>query len=230
MLRFCSICILLLGTLILFPSAIQGPAMMSELDTLRSRVHPTDDFGIESGLFTIDSSRIARNETLSEILGRYSVSPGRIAALAEEARPLIDVRRMVAGKPYYTYQSEEDDLEYLVYQQNVSDFIVFDFSDSIAVRSGSLPIETRMMEARGVINGSLYETLLEQQANPMVAIELSEVLAWQVDFYRIMKGDAFHLIYEEEFIDEQSTGVTRILAVQFAHQGRKLLWFSVRTG
>lgn len=225
MLRFCSICILLLGTLILFPSAIQGPAMMSEWDTLRSRVHPTDDFGIESGLFTIDSSRIARNETLSEILGRYSVSPGRIAALAEEARPLIDVRRMVAGKPYYAYQSDEDDLEYLVYQQNVSDFIVFDFSDSIAVRSGSLPIETRMMEARGVINGSLYETLLEQQANPMVAIELSEVLAWQVDFYRIMKGDAFHLIYEEEFIDEQSTGVTRILAVQFAHQQENFYGF-----
>ena len=209
---------MLLGALILFPSAIQGPAEIKAWDSLRSSIHPRDDFGISSGLFTVDSLKIARNETLSDILGRYEVSASRIAAIAEEAKPLLDVRKIVAGKPYFAYQSDQEDLAYLVYQQNVSDFVVFDFSDSISVRGGSLPIETRMMEAQGVINGSLYETLLEQQANPMVAIELSEVLAWQVDFYRIMEGDAFHLVYEEEFIDNKPTGVTRILAVQFRHQ------------
>jgi murein DD-endopeptidase MepM/ murein hydrolase activator NlpD len=50
---------------------------------------------------------------------------------------------------------------------------------------------------------------------------LVDVYAWQIDFFRIQKGDWFKVIYEEKLVDGQPVGVGKILAVQFKHEGRQ---------
>ena len=71
------------------------------------------------------------------------------------------------------------------------------------------------MAASGVINSSLYASLQKHNVNPVLAIALSEVFAWQIDFYRIQKGDCFKVIYEEEFIGDESIGIGRIKGAYF---------------
>ncbi|HEX9740325.1 MAG TPA: peptidoglycan DD-metalloendopeptidase family protein, partial [Ignavibacteriaceae bacterium] len=72
-----------------------------------------------------------------------------------------------------------------------------------------------------VINHSLYSAMLRNEANPELVIELSEVFAWQIDFYRIQQGDYFKVIYEEEFVDNESIGIKNILGAYFNNSGEE---------
>jgi murein DD-endopeptidase MepM/ murein hydrolase activator NlpD len=51
----------------------------------------------------------------------------------------------------------------------------------------------------------------------MLAIELSEIFAWSIDFFGIQQGDRYKVIYQESFVDSQSIGITRIMGAWFYH-------------
>ncbi|MBN4051531.1 peptidoglycan DD-metalloendopeptidase family protein, partial [bacterium AH-315-M05] len=75
----------------------------------------------------------------------------------------------------------------------------------------------------GVINSSLWQTMIDNDINLNISLEMSEIYAWAVDFYKIQKGDAFKVIYEEKFIlsgDEgegEPAGIGRIMGAYFKH-------------
>ena len=50
-------------------------------------------------------------------------------------------------------------------------------------------------EVAGVINSSLYQTLIDINCSTGLAMEMSEIYAWSIDFYRIQKGDRFKVIF-----------------------------------
>jgi len=54
-------------------------------------------------------------------------------------------------------------------------------------------------------------------ANPMLAVELSEIFAWTIDFFGIQEGDRYKVIYEESYVDSQSIGISRITGAWFYH-------------
>jgi len=70
-----------------------------------------------------------------------------------------------------------------------------------------------------VISTSLWDAMKETKVNPMMAIELSEIFAWSIDFFGLQTGDRFNVIYEESFVDSISTGITKIFGAYFGHMG-----------
>ena len=53
----------------------------------------------------------------------------------------------------------------------------------------------------------------------MLALKLSDIFAWAIDFYAIQKGDQFRVIYDELLVDSAYIGIGDIYAVQFDHAG-----------
>ncbi len=185
-----------------------------------------DAFGMREGAFDVAEGRIQRNETFSDLLIRHGVEPNRIHSIAEASRPIFDDRRMRAGNAYRFYTrfnaapEPPESPRYFVYSKNNVDFVVLDLSDSLHGVEGQRAVNVRREQAGGAIDGSLYLTLQNQEKNPQLAVALSDVFAWQVDFYRIMKGDSFAAVYEEQYIEGESIGVDKVLAARFVHQGR----------
>jgi murein DD-endopeptidase MepM/ murein hydrolase activator NlpD len=68
---------------------------------------------------------------------------------------------------------------------------------------------------------------MDVYSNPELALKLSEIYAWQVDFHNdIRKGDSFKLIFEEKIHpDKQTTKVGNILAAEFTNNGREIYGF-----
>ncbi|MFB3132881.1 MAG: peptidoglycan DD-metalloendopeptidase family protein [Rhodothermales bacterium] len=185
-----------------------------------------DIYGFDQRAYRIDEQTIQRNQTLSDILGAYSVSPQIIHRLAEKARPIFDVRRLRAGKPLRIYQDDSlHTAQLVIYQPNAEQYIVFDLRDSLRVYEGRHPVTVTPKRVSGVITSSPYQTLEEQGANPVLAIELSKVFAWQIDFYRIQRGDRFEVIYEEREVAGQPVGLGKIIAARFYHAGKAFLAF-----
>lgn len=185
---------------------------------------PSEDaFGIETGVYRTARLTVQRNETLSDLLSPFNVPAETITELAAVARPDFDVRRMRPGREFVVYHADDSlkTARVAVYREDAVSFVVFDLRDGVTVRRGTRPVRTVVRTVSGVVEGSLYETLQELGANAVLANRLSEVYAWQIDFYRLQKGDAFTVAFEERHVDHREIGIGRVLAAHFTHAGRE---------
>ncbi len=178
-----------------------------------------DEYGFVTDSFLVVKDKVKRNQNLSSILLPYGVSYNVIDELAKASKEVFDVRKLATGKPYAIYCTKDSTglATCFVYEPNAVEYVVFNMQDSIHIYKGKRDIEKRTRFVKGVVNSSLYVDLKKADAYPMLAIELSEIYAWTIDFYRIQKGDAFEVLYVENFVGGKSIGVDRILASTFTH-------------
>ena len=94
-------------------------------------------------------------------------------------------------------------------------------SDSLKVHESTKPISLQRKYAEGTITSSLWNSIVQSGSSPMLALKVSDLYAWQVDFFDIKQGDSFRLIYDEAWIDDTTfLEIASIEGAQFNHQGR----------
>ena len=163
--------------------------------------------------------------SLSILLAKLNLSNKKIHQVIEKAQAVFDLRKIKAGNPYLIFKSKNDttkQADYLIYQQNPGEYIVFDLNDSIQVKKELKPVRSEIKNATGTIESSLWVTMVENNTNPLLAIELSDIYAWTIDFFGIQKGDAFKVFYREDFVDSTSLGIKQIYAAKFTHNGQDI--------
>jgi murein DD-endopeptidase MepM/ murein hydrolase activator NlpD len=186
-----------------------------------------DEFGFIEDRFLVESEIVRSNQTLSHILATFDLSPFTIHSIVDLMQEVFNPRRIRAGQTYHGYYSNDSipSLQYFVYEISMLEYLKIGFVDSLTVERGEKDVTNLSKTASGVITSSLWNALTANELSPDLAIRLSEVLAWEVDFYRIQKGDRFKVVYEESFVGEKSVGIQRIDAVYFVHQGREIFGF-----
>lgn len=188
-----------------------------ELDTIPHE--PNYVYHFEADSFVVHQEILKPNQFLADILLKHRISYPEIDLLVKNAKAVFDTRSMRSGHRY-TVLCERDSTQrarYFVYEPNKREYVVFDFGDSIRAYKMQKQILLETREVSGVIQSSLFEALAGQKINIQVALEMANVFAWTIDFYRIQKGDFFKVIYDEEFVDGESVGVSKIHASVFNH-------------
>ncbi|HZL12293.1 MAG TPA: peptidoglycan DD-metalloendopeptidase family protein [Prolixibacteraceae bacterium] len=162
---------------------------------------------------------VQSGQNLSEILLAKGISMGRIDEIAKKSVPTFDVRSMKVNNPYYFFMNKMDStkVDYFIYEIDPIDYVVYQLTDSIRIYKEKKPIITLIKTASGVITSSLWNAMTAQALRPELAMELSDIYQWTIDFYGIQKGDKFKLVYEENFVFGKSIGIGRIFAAQFVH-------------
>lgn len=200
------------------------PAPLSATDVEEDVVSTTaryDAFGLPKHQFRIVEQRVRRYETFSDLLSPHNISYQKIVEVAEASRSVYDVRRMVAGNPYRIYVNEWlQRAAYLVYQPSPTRYVVYDLRHPERSHVGERAVSVSWETTGGVITSSLYQTLVDSGAHPELALRLSEVFAWQVDFFQIRRGDRFRVIYEKRHLGETELPPGNIIAARFEHRGR----------
>jgi murein DD-endopeptidase MepM/ murein hydrolase activator NlpD len=180
------------------------------------------NFGFNFDEYIVKEGTIERNTYLSDILLKHNIPYQKIDQLVNESKETFDVRKINAGKDYVILCSKEDSLEtceYFIYKQDPVNYVVFSLADSVYAYRDQKAVETRMREASGVIHSSLYQTMQENDLSPALTMELSNMYAWTIDFYRIQPGDQFTVKFEEKVVEDQVVGVGKIVSANFRHQG-----------
>jgi len=181
----------------------------------------TESYGIDTTGYKIITGKIKRNQFLSEILDDYNISYNDIETLIRNSGDVFDVRKIKAGNNYSLYIKPDtlNRLEYMIYEHDIINHYIFDFKEEPVIRKIEKPVRLELKYASGTIKTSLWDAMLDNNLNPVLAVELSEIYAWSIDFFGLQEGDRFKVIYEEEYIDTTSNGVYRILATFFEHAG-----------
>lgn len=187
-----------------------------------------DVYGIPVGAFEIEPRTVQKNQTLSHLFSGFDLGNASVDKIVNQIREFFDPRRIRAGNSYYCYyqpDSVNPQLAYFIYDISAINYLVVDLTDTLKVELGEKEVTTIEKSSSGIITSSLWNTMMANNLNPELAVKLSEVLAWEVDFYRIQKGDRFKVLYFEKYVGEESVGIDRIDAVHFIHQGREVLGY-----
>lgn len=174
---------------------------------------PVDSFAIKEGL-------IRRNEMLATLLNTFRLETKKINQLGIASRDVFDVRKIRAGNPYSAFLTQDStpQLQYFVYQHSPREYVVFDFRDSVLVSLGEKPIDSIRKTYSDTVRTSLWVSMKENKTNPLLALELSDMYAWTVDFFMIDKNDVVTVMYDELFVDDESVGIGRIHGAFFTHR------------
>jgi murein DD-endopeptidase MepM/ murein hydrolase activator NlpD len=108
---------------------------------------------------------------------------------------------------------------YFIYEEDPTSFIVFSLLDTLNVYRGKKPVDKVIRTASGIIETSLWNAMIDNDTDPNLANELSEIYAWTIDFFGIQKGDYYQVIYEELMVEGRSIGLGDVLAANFNHIG-----------
>ena len=83
-------------------------------------------------------------------------------------------------------------------------------------------IETRSVLKSALIRSSLFAATDAAGIPDAVAIQLADIFGSDVDFHReLRQGDRFSVLYEMHWVDGRPLRAGRVLAAEFANQGRK---------
>ena len=191
-------------------------------------------YGIIADDYNLERGEIGNGQTLGSILNEYGISALTIDRLDRASRDIFPLRQIRAGRPYTAFLTKDtiaSKLDYLVYEKNVTDYVIFGFvGDSISITTGQKPIELRRTKRSAQIESSLWGAIMRDSLPYALAAELEDVYQWTVDFFGIQQGDKFTVIYDEKFVDTLSVGVGRIWGAKFTHGGKDIYAIPFKQG
>ncbi len=167
------------------------------------------------------NKHVKSGEVFADYFFPFGFNFSEVLNLTQACKPYLDVRRIVAGRPYtvFTEKNNPDKLSYFVYQKNPVDYVVFDFTDTTAkVFEKKKEVTTITRTASGIIESSLYEAFQEAGLSTSISVLLSDVFEYSIDFYHLQKGDYFKMVVEEKLVDGVNIGQNKILAAEFYHK------------
>lgn len=174
-------------------------------------------YGLPIELFAAKYDTIRPRQTLAEVLMAYGLSAQKIYNLTTQCPDTVfDVRKVRAGQPC-ALLSDLDSMgtpRYFVYEINAKEYAVFDLVTDTVTR-GALPTSWHERSAQGTVESSLWNAMLDGGASPQLAVMLSHIFGWTIDFFGIQKGDHFSLIYEQEYVEDRPLNNFRIRAASF---------------
>ncbi len=198
---------------------VEGILIQESPDSLKQEKVIVREYGLPVDSFYIISGTVKRDQTLSIILNDFGVDGRTIHNLAAASSGVFDLRKIGQGKPYKVFYSRDSSqtVQYFVYEHTPVDYVWFSLNDSIQVKRQEKEIIVRTKQASGVIASSLWNAMLDNSLDPMLAFELSEIYAWTIDFFGLQPGDRFTIDFDEQYVDTTYIGLGRIHGAYFHH-------------
>jgi len=178
-------------------------------------------YNIDLDGYIVEEEKVKSGQNLSEILYPRGIDYQQIQEVVDLSKNVFSVRKIQAGKPYTLILKDDSikTLDYMIYEIDPIQYVVYDFRDSIRVYREEKPVTIVEKTASGIIESSLWNTMVDNDLDQDLIMSLSDVYAWTIDFYHLQKGDSFKVIYTQRQVEGVSVGVDQILAAEFTHHG-----------
>ncbi|WP_086475759.1 M23 family metallopeptidase [Arenibacter amylolyticus] len=201
---------------------------LAEVVTIQKPVE-VEEFGFNLSDFEVLRDTVRKGDIFGEIMLRNKVGYPKIAAITQQYKDTFDVRKFNVGKPYVILKSKDtvNAAQVFIYQNDPINYTVVDLRDTVVAYRKKQKVKYVEREASGVIETSLSEAILDQGIDYNITNRLSEIYAWNIDFFRLQKGDKFKVIYKEKYINDTIyAGAGNIEAAYFEHNGEPFYAFN----
>ena len=177
---------------------------------------PTIKYGFALDTFQVIEKELQSGQFLGDILQKQNLDYLSIERLVQNAKDVFDVRHLRVGKPYMILTKDStQQASYFIYEPNVYEYVVFELQGDMKVRKVKRPVTTEERTASGVIETSLWNTMVNNGLSYELTAKMEDALQWSIDFHHLQKGDQFKLVYDQNFIEGEAVGVGMVHAAYY---------------
>lgn len=181
-------------------------------------------YGICIDSLNVKEYLMKNGDNPASIFSGLGFSALKADSISKASAAVLDPTKLRAGMHYYTFATTDslEAIRYVAFAKSLTDYAVIDLTgDTINAYEFNKPVTLKKKYMEGVMNSSLWNVIKSNGGDPFLAIKLSDVYAWQIDFFDIKDGDSFKVLYNEAYIDDTtSLSIASIEGAIFTHQGK----------
>ncbi|HMO38979.1 MAG TPA: peptidoglycan DD-metalloendopeptidase family protein [Saprospiraceae bacterium] len=177
---------------------------------------PTIKYGFALDTFQVFESNIRSGQFLADLLLAQKVDYPSIEKIVANAKGVFSVNELRTGNAYTILTKDSTDrAEYLIYEPNIYEYVVFQLKDDLKVARIKRPVSSEIKAAAGEIRSSLWQAMTDAGMSYELADKMEGALQWSVDFHHLQKEDQFRLVYDQLFVEDTPAGVGKVYAAYY---------------
>ena len=189
----------------------------------------TADPRVEAGMFGFSAptpenvvhGTISRGKPFFIEMQRAGVSPIDIEEIVRATKQVFNFRKVQPGQKYSIYSDAQgglDSLKFVVDHEKILN--IQKVGDAFRARLDMVPYRIERFVTTAEINQSIFLSLQRIGADPQLAMELTTIFQWDIDFFKdIHPGDTFSILYEKKIYDNGKEQMGPVLAGRIVSQG-----------
>lgn len=181
---------------------------------------PLDDSPVRDSMPIVRTGQIKSGESFYDLMKKNGVADAEVLTIATATREVFNLRKIKAGRSYKIILGANGKPQTFEYQiDDHKELIISQHPNGWSSQIETVEYQIREKVVQGVIQDSLYVSLVEACASSVLAINLADIFAWDIDFgLDLRKGDSFGILYEERWRDDRYVGRGKIVAARFVNQ------------
>ena len=164
---------------------------------------------------------VEKGQSLYEIFKRHGFDPRELFHVKEALAGVHSPREFRSGQPYEIHVDPEKRLHAFVYWVSDDSLVrVTRAGEGYQAEKLNLEYEKKILCLEGSIEDNLIASMGGGQQNLLLALNLSDIFAWDIDFTTALrKGDTFRILVEGLYRDGEFKKYGSILAAEFVNDG-----------
>lgn len=228
-------------TLVLFPGERSEAMRSSRMVALPEAVAPSE-VELSPVLEELEATQtgewirteVRRGDNLAMMFKRHGIPARDLQLLLRAGESAKKLRRIYPGQGFDLQVGEDGRLLTMRYTPQPLERIEFHRNgDGFDAETIIREPETFIAYREATIDDSLFMASQKIGLNDEITMRLASIFQWDIDFVLdIRKGDSFHLLFEELFLDGEKLGNGNILAAEFVNRGKsyKAIRYTGRDG
>ena len=168
------------------------------------------------------TGNIKKGETLFDIFKKYKLDFVELFHLKEASANIHHLENVYPGQPYKIILDDNSRIKKFTYW--IDDDSILNITRTEAgycALKKNIEYEKRIFYVGGIIEDNLIVSMEEGKENLMLALQLSDILAWDIDFSTDLRnGDIFKVVVESCYLNNEFKKYGNILAVEFINNGQ----------
>ena len=185
-------------------------------------------FGFVLDDYEVVNDTIKNGDSFGTIMDNNGVTRSKVFEISNKVKDSFNVARINAGKPYTILKSKDSlhKVEAFIYHQNKVDYTIINLTDSIYAQNKHKKVIVKRKVLNGIIESSLSEAIQKDHGSAYLTHLIAGIYQWNIDFFRIQKGDRFKVIYYDKYLEDGTyVGVKSVEASVFEHNGTPFYGF-----
>ncbi|MBI5327607.1 MAG: peptidoglycan DD-metalloendopeptidase family protein [Deltaproteobacteria bacterium] len=160
-------------------------------------------------------------ETMYDIFKRHGLDMQELLFMREASAGIYRLRNVSVGQIYQLKVDEQNKLRSFIYRINDDSVLnIVREGDGFTAEKAAVKYEKRIAAIGGLIENNLVSSIGGGSDRLRLALTLSDIFAWDIDFTTDMRnGDIFKIIVEELYENGEFKKYGSILAAEFVNNG-----------
>lgn len=165
---------------------------------------------------------IKRGETFFDIFKKYDLDLNELQALKKAALDVHRLRKLLPGQPYKITVDKNDRVSSFEYVINDEAVLSITRTESgFSAEKRELEYERTVLNIGGVIKDNLISSIGDGKENVILALQLSDIFAWDIDFSTDLRNrDTFKIVVEALYRNGKFKKYGEVISAEFINNGK----------